>query len=265
MKMQSINPATGEMVKEYDEMTPQQAKSSVEKSQQAFLSWRKVGFRERADCLRRAAGILRSKAGDYARLMALETGKPVRDGRAEAEKCAWACEYFADNGERFLLPEIIDTGAGKSYVTFMPLGVILAVMPWNYPFWQVFRCAAPALMAGNTVVMKHASNVPGCALAIEEIFRQAGFPDHVFRTILIGSDRVDALIENPLVRGVSLTGSVAAGRSVARKAGEMLKKTVLELSGSDPYLVLSDADLAAAAAVCASARLINCGQSCIAA
>jgi len=265
MKMQSINPATGEVLKEYDEMTPQEAQAAIQRSHRAFLDWRNAGFRERADCLRRAAGILRSKAGDYAGLMALETGKPVRDGRAEAEKCAWACEYFADNGERFLLPETIDTGAGKSYVTFMPLGVILAVMPWNYPFWQVFRCAAPALMAGNTIVLKHASNVPGCALAIEEIFRNAGFPANVFSTLLIGSSQVDAIIENPLVRGVSLTGSVAAGRSVARKAGEMLKKTVLELGGSDPYLVLADADLKPAAAVCASARLINCGQSCIAA
>lgn len=265
MKIKVINPTTGETLKQYDEMPPQEVSSAIQKAHQAFLDWKKAGFAERADCLRQAAGILRSRAEDYARLMALEMGKPIRDGKAEAEKCAWVCDYFAENGGRFLQPEIVATDSGKSYVTFMPLGVILAVMPWNYPFWQVFRCAAPALMAGNAVVLKHASNVPGCALAIEGIFREAGFPAHVFTALLVSSSQVDAIIESPLVKGISLTGSVAAGRAVARKAGEMLKKTVLELGGSDPYLVLADADVETAATVCAIARLTNCGQSCIAA
>ncbi len=265
MKITAINPTNGEVIKEYYEMSPVEVEDAIKKSHHAFLAWRKTSFAERADCLRRAAKVLRSRAEECARLMALEMGKPVRDGRAEVEKCAWACDYFADHGERFLLPEIVATDATKSYVAFTPLGVILAVMPWNYPFWQVFRCAVPALMAGNVVLLKHASNVPGCALAIEEIFRGAGFPPHTFTTLLVGSNQVDAIIESPLVRGVSLTGSVAAGRAVARKAGEMLKKTVMELGGSDPYVVLRDAELKAAASVCAAARLANCGQVCIAA
>jgi succinate-semialdehyde dehydrogenase / glutarate-semialdehyde dehydrogenase len=198
-------------------------------------------------------------------LMAQEMGKPVKDGRAEAEKCAWACDYYAENAEAFLRPEVIPTDASKSYVVFQPLGVVLAVMPWNFPFWQVFRFAAPALMAGNAGVLKHASNVPACALAIEDVFRTAGFPAHIFRTLLIGSKQVDAVIENPLVRAVTLTGSTPAGKSVAKKAGEMLKKTVLELGGSDAYVVLADADLEATVTTCVASRLINAGQSCIAA
>jgi len=265
MKITAINPTNGEILKEYDEMSSHKVEDSIQKSHHAFLEWRKTSFAKRADCLRKAAGVLRSKAEYYARLMALEMGKPIRDGRVEVEKCAWACDYFADNGEQFLLPEIVATDAKKSYVAFMPLGVILAVMPWNYPFWQVFRCAAPALISGNVMLLKHASNVPGCALAMEKLFHEASFPLHTFTTLLVGSSRVDAIIENPLVKGVSLTGSVAAGRAVARKAGEMLKRTVLELGGSDPYLVLADAELETTAVVCAAARLTNCGQSCIAA
>lgn len=265
MKITAINPTSGEILQEYDEMSPQQVEDAIKRSHHAFLAWRRTSFAERAGCLRKAAELLRSRATDYARLMALEMGKPIREGRAEVEKCAWACDYFADHGEQFLLPEVVATDAPKSYVAFVPLGVILAVMPWNYPFWQVFRCAVPALMAGNVVLLKHASNVPGCALAIEEIFRDAGFPPYTFTTLLVGSSRVDAIIENPLVRGVSLTGSVAAGRAVARKAGEMLKKAVMELGGSDPYVVLEDAELEATAAICAAARLANCGQVCIAA
>jgi succinate-semialdehyde dehydrogenase/glutarate-semialdehyde dehydrogenase len=192
-------------------------------------------------------------------------GKPIRDGRAEAEKCAWVCEYYAEQAEAFLQPEIIPTDASKSFVTFQPSGVVLAVMPWNFPFWQVFRFAAPALMAGNTGVLKHASNVPGCALAIEEVFRQAGFPDHAFRTLLIGSQHVEAVIAHPLVTAVTLTGSTPAGKAVARKAGEMIKKTVLELGGSDAYVVLEDADLDATVTACVASRLVNAGQSCIAA
>jgi succinate-semialdehyde dehydrogenase/glutarate-semialdehyde dehydrogenase len=191
-------------------------------------------------------------------------GKPVRDGVAEAEKCAWVCEHYAERTPAYLAPELVPTDASRACVTFQPLGVVLAVMPWNFPFWQVFRFAAPALMAGNAAVLKHASNVPGCALAIEHLVRDAGFPDHLFRTLLIGSELVPQIIEHPFVRAATLTGSGPAGSAVARKAGERLKKTVLELGGSDPYLVLEDADLDLAAAACARARLVNSGQSCIA-
>ena len=209
--------------------------------------------------------MLRSNAAEYARLMAEEMGKPVRDGVAEVQKCAVGCDYYAENAERFLAPEMVKTEARKSFVIFQPLGVVLAVMPWNFPFWQVFRFAAPGLMAGNAAVLKHASNVPGCALAIEQVFRKAGFPENLFRTLIIGSRSVDAVIEHPLIRAATLTGSGPAGRAVASKAGAMLKKTVLELGGSDPYLVLEDADLELAATVGTKGRLVNSGQSCIAA
>jgi succinate-semialdehyde dehydrogenase/glutarate-semialdehyde dehydrogenase len=215
--------------------------------------------------MRRAAGILRERAGAYARLMAEEMGKPVREGRVEAEKCAWVCEYYAENAARFLADEPVETDASASFVAFRPLGIVLAVMPWNFPFWQVFRFAAPGLMAGNAGLLKHASNVPGCALAIEEVFREAGFPKGLFRALLVGSERVEELIEHPLVRAVTLTGSGPAGRAVAGAAGRNLKKTVLELGGSDPYVILADADLEAAVETCVKSRLINSGQSCIAA
>jgi succinate-semialdehyde dehydrogenase/glutarate-semialdehyde dehydrogenase len=192
-------------------------------------------------------------------------GKPVREGRVEAEKCAWVCEYYAENAARFLADEPVETDASASFVAFRPLGIVLAVMPWNFPFWQVFRFAAPGLMAGNAGLLKHASNVPGCALAIEEVFREAGFPEGLFRALLVGSERVEALIEHPLVRAVTLTGSATAGRAVAGAAGRNLKKTVLELGGSDPYVILEDADLEAAVETCVKSRLINSGQSCIAA
>jgi succinate-semialdehyde dehydrogenase/glutarate-semialdehyde dehydrogenase len=214
--------------------------------------------------MRRAAEILRAEASELAHLMAREMGKPVRDGVAEAQKCALTCDFYAENAARFLAREPIKTEAGNSFVAFNPLGVVLAVMPWNFPFWQVFRFAAPGLMAGNGAVLKHASNVPGCALAIEDIFRRAGFPANLFRTLLIGSGRVETVIEHPLIRAATLTGSGAAGRAIARQAGGLLKKTVLELGGSDPYLVLEDADPEFAATVCTKARLINSGQSCIA-
>ena len=265
MTMKAVNPATGETIKEYEEMTPEEVKSVIEKSHQAFLSWRKTGFTERASLMKKAAQIFRDKSDDYARLMAEEMGKPIASGRAEAEKCAWGCDYYAENAEQFLQPELNETDAGKGFVTFQPLGVILAVMPWNFPFWQVFRFTAPALMAGNAAVLKHASNVPGCALAIEDIFRKAGFPGNIFRTLLISSDQVEAIIENPLVKAVTLTGSTDAGRAVARKAGEMIKKTVLELGGNDPYVILEDADLEPAVATCVTSRLTNSGQSCISA
>jgi succinate-semialdehyde dehydrogenase / glutarate-semialdehyde dehydrogenase len=265
MAFQAINPANGEPLASYDEMTPREVQEIIGRADEAFRAWRRVGFADRAKLMREAARVLRSNAQAYARLMAQEMGKPVRDGLAEAQKCALGCDYYAENAERFLAPEAVRTDAQKSYVAFRPLGVVLAVMPWNFPFWQVFRFAAPGLMAGNAAVLKHASNVPGCARAIEEVFQKAGFPEDLFRTLMIGSDQVASVIEHPLVRAVTLTGSGPAGRAVAAKAGALLKKTVLELGGSDPYLVLEDADLELAATVSAKGRLVNSGQSCIAA
>lgn len=265
MAMHAINPATGETINTYDEISPSDVERRIERAHEAFLGWRRTSIDERAALMRRAARELREQATAQAQLMALEMGKPIVDGRAEVDKCAWVCDYYADHAERFLQPEIIETDATKSFVTFQPLGVILAVMPWNFPFWQVFRFAAPALMAGNAGVLKHASNVPGCGLAIEAIFRQAGFPEHLFQTLLIGSGQVDAVLEHPLVQAATLTGSTPAGKAVATKAGAMLKKTVLELGGSDPYVILPDADLAQAVTTCVASRLINAGQSCIAA
>jgi len=265
MAIQTVNPTTGETIRTYEEMTPREIDEIISSCHQTLLDWRRTSFSERSAFMKNAAEVLRARSGEFARLMALEMGKILREGRAEAEKCAWVCDYYAENAEAFLEPEVIQTDAARSFVMFQPLGVVLAVMPWNFPFWQVFRFAAPALMAGNVGVLKHASNVPGCALAIEEVFRQAGFPEHAFRTLLVGGPRVDPIIENPCVRAVTLTGSAPAGRAVARKSGEMLKKTVLELGGSDPYVILEDADLEQAATACVTSRIINAGQSCIAA
>ena len=265
MAIQAINPTNGEPLAAYEEMSSREMQDVIAKAHKAYLGWRTTGFHERASVMGRAAEVLRRGAPNQARLMAEEMGKPIRDGLAEVQKCAAACDYYAENAERFLAPEPVRTEAQRSFVTFNPLGVVLAVMPWNFPFWQVFRFAAPGLMAGNAAVLKHASNVPGCALAIEQVFQQAGFPEDLFRTLLVGSKEVAAVIEHPLVRAVTLTGSGPAGRAVASKAGSMLKKTVLELGGSDPYLVLEDADLELAAAVCTKGRLVNSGQSCIAA
>jgi succinate-semialdehyde dehydrogenase/glutarate-semialdehyde dehydrogenase len=265
MTIKAINPATGEQFASYEEMTDDGVRGAIGKAHDAFLAWRRTSFSDRASLMHQAARVLRDDAGKYAKLMAQEMGKPIRDGVAEIQKCALACDFYADSAERFLAAEPIKTEAGKSFVVFQPLGVVLAVMPWNFPFWQVFRFAAPGVMAGNGAVMKLSSNVPGCALAIEQVFREAGFPENLFRTLMIGSARVEAVIDNPLVRAATLTGSGPAGRAVAGRAGSRLKKTVLELGGSDPYLVLEDADLELAAAVCARGRLINSGQSCIAA
>ena len=265
MTFQSINPASGTPVSSYEEMQRAEVSKIVEQAHSAFLGWRRTPFRDRAVPLKKAGQILRDKSKEYGRLMAEEMGKPFKDGIAEAEKCATACDFFAEHAEKFLASEDIATDAKRSFVTFQPLGVVLAVMPWNFPFWQVFRFAAPALMAGNAGVLKHASNVPGCALAIEQIFKDAGFPQNLFRTLMIGSKEVNAVIEHPLVRAVTLTGSTPAGRAVAAKAGECLKKTVLELGGSDAYIIMDDADIEQAAAIAAKGRLVNSGQSCIAA
>ncbi len=265
MSMKSINPATGETVAEYPTLTTKEVHGAIERADGAFRQWRQSSFATRAKLMQSAADLLRKRAPALAKLMAEEMGKPLKDGKAEAEKCAWVCEYYAEKAEQFLANERIETDAAESFVTYQPLGVVLAVMPWNFPFWQLFRFAAPSLMAGNVGLLKHASNVPGCALAIEEIFKDSGFPKGVFTTLLVGSDAIEGIIEHKLVRAVTLTGSTPAGRAVAKKAGEMLKKSVLELGGSDPYIILEDADLASAVNTCVSSRLINAGQSCIAA
>ncbi len=263
--LKSINPMNGEVIKEYNLDDSGEVTSKIIRAQAKFDHWHRHTFAHRAQYMHAVADVLRKNQDEYAKLMALEMGKPINAGRAEIEKCAWCCDYYADNARRFLKREIIPTDASLSYVTFWPLGVILAVMPWNFPFWQVFRFAAPALMAGNIAVLKHASNVPGCALAIEEVFKKAGIPDHVFTTLMIESTQVASVIENTAIAAVTLTGSTEAGRAVASKAGAMIKKTVLELGGSDPYIIFEDADLEYAAKVCAESRLINSGQSCIAA
>ena len=263
MAIESVNPSTGDTIKTYDEMTPQQTAAAVAEAHEAWKAWRKVPFRERAVPMKKAAAILRQRKEEFATLMALEMGKPLKQGIAEVEKSALGCDYYADHAEGHLAPETIKTDASKSGVAFEPIGVVLAVMPWNFPFWQVFRFAAPALMAGNAGVLKHASNVPGCALAIEQVFVEAGFPRGVFRTLLIGSRQVKAVIENPLVAAVTLTGSTPAGKAVAAQAGAVIKKTVLELGGSDAYIVLDDADLDLAVNTCVTSRLINSGQSCV--
>jgi len=265
MSLRSVNPTDGSLIREYDEASPQQVASALAAAARAFESWRRTTFAERATALRRAGALLREGRDGLARLMALEMGKPVAQGRAEADKCAWVCEHYAEHAERFLAPEAAPTDASRSYVAFEPLGLILAVMPWNFPLWQVFRFAAPALAAGNVGLLKHASNVSGCALAIEEVLHEAGVPRDAFRALLVGSARVAALVEAPEVAAVTLTGSTPAGRAVAAKAGACLKKSVLELGGSDPYVVLEDADLERAAETCATSRLQNGGQSCIAA
>jgi len=265
MALESINPATGKLIERFDEWSAEQTAAVVAQTQQAWMAWRQTDFASRAALMKKAAEVLRAKADLYARTMALEMGKPIAEGRAEINKCAACCDYYADHAESILANETIASDAGSSYVAHRPLGVVLAVMPWNFPFWQVFRFAAPALMAGNAGLLKHSSNVPRCALQIEEVFVEAGFPKDIFRTLMIGSSKVDAVIEHPAVKAVTLTGSDIAGRKVAAKAGQMLKKAVLELGGSDPFVVLADADLDQAAAVAAKARCINSGQSCIAA
>jgi succinate-semialdehyde dehydrogenase/glutarate-semialdehyde dehydrogenase len=265
MPLQSINPTDGSLIREYAEATPEEVALALAAAARTFERWRRTPFAERASALRRSGARLKEGRDGLARLMALEMGKPVAQGRAEADKCAWVCEHYAEHAERFLAPETAPTDASKSYVAFEPLGPVLAVMPWNFPLWQVFRFAAPALMAGNVGLLKHASNVSGCALAIEEILHGAGVPRDGFRALLVGSSRVATLIEAPEVVAVTLTGSTPAGRAVAAKAGACLKKSVLELGGSDPYVVLEDADLERAAEICATSRLQNGGQSCIAA
>jgi succinate-semialdehyde dehydrogenase/glutarate-semialdehyde dehydrogenase len=263
--LEAVNPATGERIRRYPKMSAPAVTELIGRVQEAHEEWRATEFADRSRCMRAAAGVLRERAREFAELMTVEMGKPIKDALAEVEKCASGCDYFAEHAETMLAPVPARTDAIRSYWSYQPLGVVLAVMPWNFPFWQVFRFAAPTLMAGNAGVLKHASNVPGCALAIEEVFRAAGFPEHVFRTLLVDSSAVARILEDGRVRAVSVTGSLAAGKAVGAKAGSLVKKAVLELGGSDPYLVLEDADLDLAAEICAQSRLINSGQSCIAA
>lgn len=259
-----VDPATGQAVRTYEGHTTDEAKALAAAAHAAWQGWRRMSFAERAGPMRRAAEVLRARKDEFARLMTLEMGKTHTDGLAEIEKCSTNCDYFAGHAAQFLAEKPIDMGGPKAFVTYNPLGVVLAVMPWNFPFWQVLRFAAPTLMAGNAAVLKHASNVPGCALAIESVFREAGFPPDLFRTALIPGGAVRPLIEDANIAAVTLTGSVAAGRQVAAAAGGVIKKCVLELGGSDAYLILDDVDVAKAAEVAASARMVNGGQSCIA-
>jgi succinate-semialdehyde dehydrogenase/glutarate-semialdehyde dehydrogenase len=265
MTLVSINPATGEKLSEYAKWTDSEVLSAIGKVHGTWLEWKRSTFSERARLMDSLAGELRKDRENLARAISLEMGKPITQARGEIDKCALTCDYFAEHGENFLATETIQSDARKSYARFDPLGVILAIMPWNFPFWQVFRFTAPALMAGNTILLKHASNVTGCALAIEALFPKAGFPENTVRTLPVGSESVPLVISDRRVAGVTITGSLAAGRSVAKAAGEALKKTVLELGGSDPFIVLGDADLGLAVTQAVASRTINSGQSCIAA
>jgi succinate-semialdehyde dehydrogenase / glutarate-semialdehyde dehydrogenase len=265
MAIASINPATGETLKTFEALSEQQLEEKLQLAAEAFRIQRRTTFAERTPMMLRAAEILENEKKEFARLMTIEMGKPIKAAVQETEKCAWVCRYYAEHAERHLADEIIETNATKSFVRFQPIGVVLAIMPWNFPFWQVFRFAAPALMAGNAGLLKHASNVPQCALAIEDIFRRAGFMEGAFQTLLIGSEEVQRVLEDPRVAAATLTGSEPAGRSVASIAGKQIKKTVLELGGSDPFIVMPSADLEAATVTAVKARTINNGQSCIAA
>jgi len=261
--MQSVNPFTGEVIKNYTEYTSEEVTSIISQVDKAFQQWKLTDFEQRSKLMKNLQSLLIERKNELAEIMVAEMGKVLREAIGEIEKCATVCSFYADKAASFLKNEVIQTEASESYITYQPIGTVLAVMPWNFPFWQVFRFLAPALMAGNTGVLKHAANVPGCALAIEQLVRDAGFPENVFRTLMIGSAKVKAVIENPLIKAVTLTGSTPAGKSVASIAGSVLKKSVLELGGSDPYLILEDADIEKTAQLCVTSRLINAGQSCI--
>jgi succinate-semialdehyde dehydrogenase/glutarate-semialdehyde dehydrogenase len=265
MAIASINPATGETLREFSALSATQIEQKLQLAASVFQTHRRTPFAERSRMMSRAAEILESEKQEFGKLMTTEMGKPLKAAIGEAEKCAWVCRYYAENAERHLADATVETNAKKSFVRFQPLGPVLAVMPWNFPFWQVFRFAAPALMAGNVGLLKHASNVPQCALAIEEIFRRAGFPEGAFQSLLVGSEAVEGILNDPRVVAATLTGSEPAGRSVAGIAGKQIKKTVLELGGSDPFIVMPSADLQAAVTTAVKARTVNNGQSCIAA
>ena len=265
MAIATINPATGETLKTFDALSTAQIDEKLQLAAETFRTYRHTPMPNRARMMSRAAEILETEKQELGRLMTLEMGKPIKAAIAEAEKCAWVCRYYAETAQHHLADQIVETNAQKSFVRFQPLGPVLAVMPWNFPFWQVFRFAAPALMAGNVGLLKHASNVPQCALAIEDVFTRAGFPKGAFQTLLIGSDAVEEILNDSRVVAATLTGSEPAGRSVASIAGKQIKKTVLELGGSDPFIVMPSANLNEAVTTAVKARTINNGQSCIAA
>ena len=265
MRYVATNPHTGKEICSYPTADKFQLRVAIEQSGKAFESWKRTSYTERAEVLYRVAELLRANSKSDARLMAEEMGKPLAQGRGEIEKCAWACEYYAEHAERFLEDEPSETEAARSYVSYRPLGPVLAVMPWNFPFWQVVRFGAPALMAGNTILLKHAPSVPGCALRVQEIFDKAGLPEGCFQNLFLTDRQVGSVIRTPLVQAVTLTGSSQAGSAVAKQAGAEVKKTVLELGGSDPYVILEDADIEHAAEQCVQSRLTNSGQSCVAA
>ncbi len=265
MAISTTNPATGKIVRTFEDFSATRVDDCLDRAINAARAHRLTSFTERARLMLRSAEILEKEKQELGRLMTLEMGKPIASAVSEAAKCATACRYYAANAERFLADQPVEIEGGKSWVAFQPIGVVLAIMPWNFPFWQVFRFAAPALMAGNVGVLKHASNVPQCALAIEDIFRRAGFADGVFQTLLVGSEMVEGLIADPRIAAVTLTGSEGAGRAVASAAGKHLKKSVVELGGSDPFIVMPSADLEEAVSTAVTARMVNNGQSCIAA
>jgi succinate-semialdehyde dehydrogenase/glutarate-semialdehyde dehydrogenase len=265
MAIESVNPATGERIRSYEPLGPAGIEERLGRAEEAFRRHRRTSFAERAARMLRAAEILETEKDAFGRLMTLEMGKTLREAVAEAAKCAWTCRHYAEQAERYLADETVETDAARSFVRYGPLGPILAVMPWNFPFWQVVRFAAPALMAGNTGLLKHASNVPGCALALEDIFARAGFTPGAFQALLVGAGAVEGIIADPRVRAATLTGSEPAGSRVAAEAGRRIKKTVLELGGCDPFIVTARADIPRAAEAAVRARIINNGQSCIAA
>ncbi len=265
MNLISINPANNKKINSYQEISKDSINQIIDSSFNTFLEWRNKSFSYRAKKMRHLAELLKQKKELLGLLMTKEMGKPIKQSIAEAEKCAWVCEYYADNAEKFLSQKEIPTGSTKSFISFQPIGIVLAIMPWNFPFWQVFRFASPALMAGNVGILKHASNVQGCAIEIEKLFLEAGFPKFAFSNLVIGSKKVSNVIKNSKISAVTLTGSTPAGKSVASLAGSLLKKTVLELGGNDPYVILEDADLDNAVKSCIAGRMLNAGQSCIAA
>ncbi len=265
MSIKSISPYNNELLKEYTPYTSQKLEQALELSEQAFKKWRRTSFEQRKTLMLKCAQVLKSAQQELGKLIALEMGKPLKEAVGEVEKCASCCEYYAANAEKFLKDELVESDASKSLIAYQPLGTVFAIMPWNFPFWQVFRFAVPSIMAGNVGVLKHASNVPQCALAIEEVFLKAGFPEGVFQTLLIGSDKVEELIAHKVIKAVTLTGSDAAGAKVAAAAGKHIKKAVMELGGSDAFIVRADADLQFTVQKAVEARLINTGQSCIAA
>lgn len=265
MPIQSLNPATGQITKQFTELTTEELQQKIELAARTFETWKLTSFAERAELLKKVSVDLRARKQELGCIITLEMGRPITMAQAEIEKCAWVCEYYATNAQRFLEPELIPTDASESGIRFDPLGVVLAVMPWNFPFWQVMRFAAPALMAGNVGLLKHASSVPQCALALEDLFVRAGFPLGCFQTLLVGIPAVETVISDPRVVAATLTGSERAGISLGQLCGREIKPVVLELGGSDPYIVLADADVRAAADLTMTARFQNAGQSCIAA